>query len=226
MKLITLVIVSIIFPSVLQASLHLGIECQGLNMPYNAGYGDNLLNRSTVGINPIIGYRFNENIGIEGGFRYHSHHRTVTLKQNEVSAGEVIGKAIAPAVFDTSMRLKGPHINLVISTTKSIDNPLQLFMGFGLSETKATFYRHTIQAGHVNLHNIFTRKMEQTRTLRRLMVGANYYLTENLAIRCSSVFEDTNKFKVFANDGVATARQPGILPKRSINYGVGFSYHF
>jgi len=204
---------------------YFGADVQYCKMCFKQNYGDNLYSKKSLGLNPFVGINIKDSpFSIEAGYQYCDSSRTSTLTANEYASGAQIPQTLEPMTFRSSLKLKGPHVSLLLLTPRYDAYPLQFFGGIGVSHTKATFERATMQfnsfVGKTN------RKMEASRSLRRLTLGANYFFTENFAIRATLALVNTEKLHAFASNGIQSHFIPEVRPQNSVYYGLGLRWGF
>lgn len=204
---------------------YFGADGQYCKMCFKKNFGDNLYSKKSLGLNPFFGINIKDSpFAIEIGYQYCDSSRTSTLTANEYASGVQVPQTLEPITFRSSLKLKGPHVNLFLLTPRYDAYPLQFFGGIGVSHTKATFERATMQ------YNAFVgktnRKMEASRSLRRLTLGANYFFTEDFAIRATLVLVNTEKLHAFASDGIQSHFIPEVRPQNSVYYGIGLRWRF
>lgn len=205
-------------------SMYFGADSQLCRTHFEDHFGGNILKKEALGLNPFFGINLNSVFSVEIGHQYLKSSKTRTLHTNEYSAGLRMPEILTPVTFKSSFILKGPHINLLASTPTYSQLPVQFFGGIGISHTKATFLRKTMQI--YDIVGIRTRRIEAYRSLTRLTFGMNYFFNKDFAIRASIVFLNTHKLQAFANDGIYNIQSPEIRPKNSICYGIGLRWGF
>ena len=204
---------------------YFGADVQYCKMCFKQNYGDNLYSKKSLGLNPFVGINIKDSpFSIEAGYQYCDSSRTSTLTANEYASGVQVPQMLEPITFRSSLKLKGPHVSLLLLTPRYDVYPVQFFGGIGISHTKATFERATMQFN--SLVGKTNRKMEASRSLRRLTLGANYFFTENFAIRATLALVNTEKLHAFASNGIQSHFIPEVRPQNSVYYGLGLRWGF
>lgn len=204
---------------------YFGIDGHVLTTEFRNNYGQNILKRDMIGASPFIGIDLNERFSVEGGYQYLKNSRVSTLESGHIAAGMPVPSALAPATFKSWAIFKGPHVSLLVKTPVHQCVPIQFFGGAGVSRIEANFYRKTLQLGCVV--GSVTRRIHISKTLIKLTLGANCFLSENFALRGQVNFMNTKKLKAFSKDNVCNYLfVPEIRPKNSIFYSIGLRWSF
>lgn len=205
--------------------LYVGADVQVRRMEFKEGYGDNLFPHHSPQRNLYAGIRLNDWIGVEGGYET-TRTRTsdVTLTTGYVAAGAVILAAASPAVFRSSVKTQGPHVDLVGFYSLREDLPIQLIGSVGLSFFKGTFERRCVSMSYPPIPGR-VRTFSKRKAVLRIMGGLEYKWDSHFGTRATIGLVKTGKIVILANDGL-----PGftskIKLKDSIVYGVGIFWVF
>lgn len=203
-----------------------GVDYQIRRMKFKNGLGDNLLHKTHPQGNIYAGFKLNDNLALEIG-----HESTITrtcestLMSGECSAGTPVSKIIEPAVFNTKIKIKGPHFDLV-GIYPLVEYPIQLLGAVGISSHKVTVERKTVKFGKPPVYTGTVRTMLKHNISLRCMAGTQYLTDSGLGIRGSLTFIKTRKIVIRKNDDNPSLIIPTIRPKDSIVYGIGGFYNF
>ena len=205
-------------------SIYIGINNQICKTCFNKDHGDTIFNKVSSGFNPFFGVNFKENFALELGYQHIKANRTVTLHFNDIGLGFPLPQAMEPATFSSKFTIKGPHFDAFAYTPRYDGFPLRFFSGIGISRTTVIFKRKCMQFGIYSRG--LTRTFEKTRTLRRITLGAELDLNDNLSFRVSSIFINTKKLTSHTSDGLANIASNKVVPKNTVCYSIGFKYTF
>lgn len=223
----TVILLSALFSTVAfskEFPFYFGADGQYCKMCFKRNFGDNLYKRNSIGANPFLGMNINSLFAIETGYQYLSASKTSTLPAGEYSAGTLVLPIVAPVTFKSSFILKGPHIDFFVLTPTYNQLPLQFFGGLGVSQTKAIFQRKTLQLD--GIIGTTHRRLETSRSLRRITLGSNYFFNPDFALRATLVFINAQKLHAFASDGIFSYYIPEVRPENTICYGLGLRWGF
>lgn len=143
--------------------------------------------------------------------KYFDGHMFGGLKFNE-NLGVEFGLHAGKTGTNNGIRAKstGNHLMLLGFSQKFRCQHLELFAGPGISF----------------LHNIFNslseKSFEKHTTVLRLVAGANYFLSEHLALRGTVAWENTNRVLIHRLDD----SQAPVKPYNSLSLSAGLMYQF
>ena len=204
---------------------YIGLDAQVRRMDFKGGFGDNLLQHHSPQGNVYVGIKFNDAVGIEGGYEAtRTRTRDVTLHTGDIAAGAVVLPNRSPAVFKSKMKIKGPHLDLIGFYSFREDLPVKLIGSVGLSFFKATSERIGVSMGNPAEPGRI-RTLSKRKPILRLMGGLEYKWNAHFGTRASIGLVKTGKLVIFSNDGLAGAT-PEIKPKDSTVYGLGVFWIF
>ncbi len=179
---------------------YLGIDAQWrYTQPVN-GFGSNLFKRHYLQGNLYFGLKLCDYLGVELGYEMTpTRTKTSTLNGGELSLGVPVTDP--PEVHLSKSRIKGWHVGLMgfypvcnFLGNSLFRNPVELLAYVGTIRSHC--YYQDVQvlegSGPVNINN-FTRTFDQTRSLLRLGLGAQYtYCTSG--VRFMIGYESTKQF--------------------------------
>lgn len=207
---------------------YLGLEGQVRNMGCKKGFGDLIVRKNHPQANAYLGYKFNENIAIELGYEStETKIKDSCIEEGESVNGVPLPAIISPAIFKTQIKVRGPHIDLVLSKKISDRYPVSILGSIGISSVTINCRR--------NLHSISnppipgnTRDMRKQSAALRAMGGLQYEFDNGIGVRASLSFVNTGKMVVKVRDRTARkmAVVPKVLPRDSFSFGVGIVIPF
>lgn len=207
---------------------YVGIDAQVRRMDFKGGFGDNLLQHHSPQGNVYAGLKFNDCIAVEAGYETtRTRTRDATLYTGEIAAGAPIGSGptASPAVFKSTIKIKGPHVDLVGFYSFREDLPVQLLGSVGVSFFKGTAERRGISMGNPPTAGR-VRTLSEHKAVLRLMAGLEYKWDCHLGARATVGLVKTGKLVIYSNDGIPGTFTPEIKPKDSTVYGLGIFWIF
>jgi hypothetical protein len=209
----------------LDKNMYFGADAVACKMCFKEEAGGNLFKKNSIGCNPFVGISVNDYVSVEAGYQYIGSTRVGVLQTgDQVGRNVVINQPMSPVTYKSSFVIKGPHVNIFLKSQKLLKTPISVFMGIGLSESRARFERKTIQ--FTNIVGFRTRVFEKSKTLKRLTFGANYEVSDNMSCRITAVVMDTRKLHAYPNDGTYSLYVSEIIPKNIICYSAGLKWKF
>jgi len=204
---------------------YVGADSQLRVMKFKSGFGDNLLKKAHAQGNIYAGFMLSDNVGVEAGYESTAERWCdSTLSTGECCAGRHIPGHLTPAIFKTKLRIKGPHIGLVLFYPIK-DYPIKLLGSIGISSVKGTAEIKGVKIGHPPIPGT-VRTLSKHREALRLMGGAQYQTKSGLGFRGTMSFVRTRKIVIKKNDEHPSIHIPMIKLRDSIVYGLGAFWVF
>lgn len=208
-----------------QAPAYFGMDAQLSCIPFEKQYGGQIAPRAIPGINPFVGINVTPYIALELGYQYGRAVRTSTLGPNDYAAGFPMPALITPITFKSTIALEGPSITVVLMTPVLEKAPIQFFWGAGISQTRVTVTRKTMQfSEYVGVN---TRVLESCRTIGKLTaVGGNYFFNPDFAIRGSVMLSNTKRLHQFVCSSYYPYIKQQMKAKNGLTYSIGLRWGF
>lgn len=204
---------------------YIGVDAQIRRMRFQEGYGDNLLQHNFPQGNFYAGIKLNDSIAVEAGYEAtRTRTREVTLHTGDIVSGLTVPPALSPAVFRSSLKIQGPHVDLVGFYSLREDLPVQLIGSVGVSLFKGTIERRSVSLGYPPIPGRI-RTFSKRKAILRVMGGLEYKWDSHLGARATISLAKTGKLIIFTNDGLSGPIHK-IKPKDSIAYGLGIFWVF
>jgi hypothetical protein len=204
---------------------YVGADAQLRVTKFKKGFGDNLLRKHYPQGNIYTGFSLSENIGLEVGYESTTERSCdATLVNGQCCAARHIPNVLSPAIFKTKIRIKGPHIGLVLFYP--LENyPVKLLGSLGVSAVKGTVEIKGIALGNPPIPGT-VRTLSKHKEALRIMGGAQYLTEMGLGFRGSMSFIRTRKIVIKKSDAHPSIQIPMIKLRDSIAYGLGAFWVF
>jgi len=178
---------------------YVGADAQFRHMNFKSNYGDNLFEHHSPQGNVYAGIRVNDYLGLEAGYESSFRtSRTVVLGAGYISAGVPANPATTSAQFTSTLRINGPHLNILGVFPISEEYRLKFVALAGIASLKANLQRrlnYTTAAGGTTVLNQLTT-FENRKTVLRFGGGLEHMLTKHWGVRASLVWENTARLQV------------------------------
>lgn len=201
---------------------YFGLDGQTRSMGYKKGFGDLIAKKHHPQANIYLGYKINENIAIElGREETASKIRYATLREGQSINGVPLPACLEPAFFKTKVKVRGPHIDFVLSKIISDTIPLRILGSIGVSSLTIICDREAVSVGHPSIPGP-NRHMKKHSAALRVMGGLQYAFENGIGIRASLSFVNTGGMVVKVKDSSAKFQVvPKVLPKDTLLLGLG-----
>lgn len=209
------------------SSAYVGFDSYLRKSDMVSGFGEGIFDKNIPEYNLYVGYAFNQYFSLEGGQLF-----TQNVTRTSVSLADTIrfGGIIPPGAFEVAeskIGMHGSHINLLGRfPLKETKVSLLGSMGIVVLKVKATYNLIADDFGPLDLNDqiIPFRSFSSRRVIPRLMLGANYQITERLGIRFLVNYEFTSKFKNIAVKTLSETFSSNRLSfKNNALYGIGLT---
>ncbi len=206
---------------------YIGVDGEGRNTNFAPGFGKKVFKQDYPEINVYLGLKFNDYIGIEGGYRVSTTETLVSsLGGGETASG--IPVQFPPAVHRGTASYKGWHGDLVGFLPIMLPDCVYLLGSIGFSRVEL-FARDKLVQNQSGVGTVaftegeFVRTFKKTQTVLTLATGLQIQLDEKSSIRFKIGWENTAGLKSIApqedNGGL-------LKPRDSIIYGIGILINF
>lgn len=204
---------------------YMGADAQLRTTKFNKGFGDNLFHKNYPQGNIYTGFKLSENIGLEIGYESTTERSCDSaLVNGECCASRHVPSTLSPAIFKTKLRIKGPHVGLVLFYPLD-DYPVKLLGSFGISSVKGTAEIKGVSLGYPPVSGTI-RTLSKHKEALRVMGGAQYLTDTGLGFRGSMSFIRTRKIVIKKSDDHPSIQIPMIKLRDSIVYGLGAFWVF
>lgn len=202
-----------------------GADSQIRVTKFKKGFGENILKNTYPQGNIYAGFMLNDNVGVETGYESTTERVChAALLDGSCCAGRHIPHTLSPAVFKTKLRIKGPHIGLILFHPIK-DYPVKLLGSIGISAVKGTAEIKGVILGHPPVEGT-VRALSKHKEALRFMGGAQYLTKSGLGFRATICFIKTRKIVIKKSDDHPAIQIPMIKLRDSIAYGLGALYQF
>jgi hypothetical protein len=204
---------------------YIGADGQLRVTKFKKGFGNNLLKKTYPQGNIYAGVMLSENIGAEAGYESTTERACdATLWDGECCAGRHVPPAAGVATFKTKLRIKGPHVGLILFHPLK-DSRISLLGSVGLSFVKGTAEIKTTRLGFPPIEGA-TRCLSKHKEALRFMGGAQYLTRSGLGFRGTMSFIKTRKIVLKKSDDNSSIQIPRIKLRDSVVYGLGAFWVF
>lgn len=183
---------------------YVGADAQFRIMSFRKGFGDKNFRNRYPQANIYVGFKFCENVGIEGGF-YSSANlsKNSFFQDNETNFGQQ-----TPATITSvgSSQINGWHVNAVGFIPICDTYNLSALAYVGITQCKIVLRDIATNIG--GFPDNFTANFSQTRTFLRSGIGIQHMITNCVGIRGIFGWENTSKFSA-----IGTQADPNFLVK-------------
>lgn len=195
-----------LFTPIANAALHssdvyLGFDSYRRNLELVNGFGRGMYDKSIPENNLYLGYRFNEYFAVESGQLFTQNYtRTTVSDAGTLRFGDVV-PAGTIEIAENKIGMHGSHVNLLgripVNGTKV---SLLGSVGVVSLKVKATYNIVVNEDGPLppDVQSEAFRSFSSRRVIPRVMLGANYQVTELLGVRFLLNYEFTSQFKNIA----------------------------
>lgn len=228
---------------------YVGVDAQMRKMHFQKHFGGNLLRHKYPQANFFGGVKFNEYLGIEGGYEVSKkQHTTKIPNQTDIIFGVRL-RPVDPLVTNVqdleraSSKIYGWNLNLVgLLPIPCIEDCTQLLGSVGLAHLKLRVNSAFTSIGSVDLtpfglgdlNNLltnsqaFSTRFRKTKTVLRLSGGLQHKIIDCLGIRALVSWEKTSKLHTQGkNFPVDPTDILGVVkPKNSLQYSLGIFIPF
>jgi hypothetical protein len=150
-----------------------------------------------------------------------SRTKHVSLKEGQSINGVPLPADLEPAFFKTKVKVRGPHIDFVLSKVISDTTPLRILGSIGISSLTIICDREAVALGRHSEPGP-NRHMKKHSAALRVMGGLQYAFDNGIGIRASLSFVNTGGMVVKVKDSSAKFQiVPKILPKDTLLLGLG-----
>lgn len=206
---------------------YVGADAQFRHMNFKTNYGDNLFEHHSPQGNVYAGMRINDYLGIEAGYESSFRTtRTVVLGAGYISAGVPASPTTTSAQFTSTLRINGPHLNILGFFPISEEYRLKFVALAGIASLKANLQRrlnYTTSAGVTTTSNTVST-FENRKTVLRLGGGLEHMLTKQWGVRAGFVWENTARFQVPSTS--PTSPRALVQTKNTTIYSLGAFFKF
>lgn len=210
---------------------YIGADLKSGHMPFEKGYGDNLLRKKSIGTNIYGGIRINDGVGIEIGHEKLSHKPQVctlyyasSYPECTHALGAPLPEILSPAVFESKGSLKGPYLNVMGFYSPNKEGKIEFIASIGVSYLEASYSRRTLSVN--GIERDFTRTLGGKKIILRLGTGFQYKISENLKFRMNVGWMNTKKMPIVGNDSCPSSFIIRALPTNITFYGIGIIWEF
>jgi hypothetical protein len=225
MKLITkLVFLLLSSPLLFASPLYIGTEGELMRVPYTNDSTARLLNKFGTGFNHFLGVNINNNVAVEIGYKYLTGVKKDSIKRTNFYPNlQECFNIDYEQEFTQS--IKGPHISLIGSWMVN-DNPqFKIFAGFGISEANVNLIKKQIYYT-ANGHHDTIYPLNVSQIIPRFVLGANFFVSDNIALRGSLILEETHNLYREINKELTIRGESALRKMPNLYYGIGLSYCF
>lgn len=211
---------------------YIGLDAQWRYMDFQKGFGQNLVKPNYPQGNIYLGIKFNPYVGIDAGYeRTISKTRRTTLLGGDTWFKKIIDDTFPNRfnIFDTTTKIKGPHINII--GFLPINDHLELIGSIGIARLKIQITNVQSMMANITLVPPDSFEFVKSKWISRINLGAQYKLTDQFGIRATGGWESTAGMKDIT---LTSSTLPPLLTpeglvaklKNSINFGFGLFYNF
>jgi len=204
---------------------YIGADSQLRITKFKKDFGENIFKNTYPQGNIYVGFMLSDNIGVEGGFESTTERVCYsTLLNGDCCAGRHVPSILSPSFFKTKLRIKGPHIGLILFHPIK-DYPIKLLGSIGISAVKGTAEIKGITLGSPPIEGL-TRALSKHKEALRFMGGAQYTAKSGLGFRATISFIKTRRIVIKKSDTHPSIQIPMVKLRDSIAYGLGVLYEF
>lgn len=232
-----------------------GFDVQSRDQNFTKGVSKDLFEKkSAFQSNFFVGTKFNDCFGIEASyFQSETKSKNATVVAGDDYFSNIIGADSAsflssPAVgnaitrINTTSKYKINGFQATLIGFLPINHKFSLFAGVGVSRTilrlSHKIHNFADSGGNSNLIGIRNNQLDfsKTKTIPRIIVGAEHLFTKHLGVRGSILWEQMSKFKnitpktpmvtINATTGNSQSVNSILNLQNSMTYGLGLFYKF
>jgi len=206
---------------------YIGLAAQGLHAHLPNDLGGNVFKQDFPQGNAFVGVRFNDYVGVEGGYEITPTKKSVTvLSGGSKLFGQIAPSAppLGPSIQYSKSQLKNWHASLVGFLPLSEHYPFKLLGSVGITRLKVFYFNFNL-ATPTNTLNPFPTivTFANNKTVLRLNAGGQYMLSDMLGIRALVGWNNTARLDSLPSKETATNK---IQFSNTWNYGLGVFVEF
>lgn len=200
---------------------YIGTDIGIKKLRFKPGYGDNLFEAELPFSNLFFGLKFNDYLGIEGGYESTlQRKKTTTLFRGEKNLG--ITLTADSAKYISKDKIYGWHIGVAgeypLYNTR-INNTSSIIWYAGIKNTTTKLIRNRIQLYGEDSYDYIVLNQNYKKNIAKLAIGVKNFINKHFATRVLITWEQTSKinpFSIYTTSPTITAKL-----QNSISYSIG-----